>query len=123
MADRRAPPTSTYLTGHPSRQARWMSSSVSWFAPQARSLGRHAEAAVEPDGLAVEVGVLGDRLHQRRVLLRRTEALGEEHARAEGLALVLGEEAKQGRVHQAWGDGVDADADRRQVTRCRQGEP
>src|SRR5688572_17976832 len=55
MVRRRMPPSSvrsrSSLTGHPSRQARWLSSSMTWFASQARSLAHHQ--CVEGDGALV----------------------------------------------------------------------
>ncbi len=48
-----------------------------------RSAGRHPQRPVQPDDLAVEVVLGGDRQHQRGVLVRPAESLRERHARGQ----------------------------------------
>src|SRR5437879_7825640 len=58
--------------------------------------GRHAQRAVEPDGLAVQHRVLDDVARQRRVLARPPEARRGRDLGGQLLALVLGPHAGHG---------------------------
>ena len=83
------------------------------------SYSRHADAAVDPQRLAVHV-VVGDELdHHRRQLVRGAQALGEEHALPQVRLELLRPLALpvDGRVDQAGCDRVHADPDGRQVAR------
>src|SRR5437899_8195859 len=79
--------------------------------------GRHAQRAVEPDGLAVQHRVLDDVARQRRVLARPPEARRGRDPGGQLLALVLGQHGEHGRVEGTGGDGDHADAEPGQVAR------
>src|SRR6267154_9988 len=55
-----------------------------------RSLGRHAQRAVDADHLAVEIAVLDDVARERGILLRLAEHLRERHRDRETMAHFFG---------------------------------
>src|SRR5688572_17731759 len=85
--------------------------------PLARSLGRHAQRAVETDGLAVEHRVLRDVTDERRELVGPAEPRRERHLLPEGGARSLGEPRQHRGIEDAWSDGAHADAHAGQLAR------
>src|SRR6185312_4311919 len=90
---------------------------------EAHSLaGRHADCAVEADGLAVQHRVLDDVDREAAIFGGVTEPRGMRHLRAEALARFLVETHQQRREEQAGRDGVDADLLAGEIARRRQGQ-
>src|SRR5690242_13290804 len=77
---------------------------------------REAQRSVETNDLAVEVVVLDDALCQLSVFGGAPHSLGERHLRTPVLLELVGGLAVCRRVDGAGRNGVDADAQRRQVT-------
>src|SRR5690606_16538671 len=71
-----------------------------------RSLGGHADGAVEADGLAVEVAVLDDVLDERCILLRLPQPLRVRHLLSERRLRRLGKPGEHRRLHDPRGDGA-----------------
>src|SRR5262249_54844269 len=84
------------------------------------SFGRHADGAVQADGLAVQHDVLEDVADQRRVLARAPQARRERDLRRQRLAQRLRRHGEHRRVERPGRDGEDADAEGGQVARDRQ---
>src|SRR4051812_28991814 len=78
-------------------------------------LGCEAQRGVDADGLAVEVVVLDDALHQVGVLGRAPHPLREGDALAEVLRRLLLRHPVRRGEERAGRDAVDADAGHRQV--------
>src|SRR5262245_62432795 len=82
----------------------------------------HAQRTVETDHLTVEIGVLDDVARQRRELVGAPEQLGERHRGGEALLRLFRQREQHGCVEYAGRNGVDADAELRELARGRQGE-
>src|SRR5437667_12399419 len=83
---------------------------------------RHADGAVETDGLAVEHRVLDDVNREVAILGSIAEAGRMRHLRAEALAGLFVEAHQQRRQEQAGRDGIDADLQATGAARRRQSE-
>src|SRR5690606_6322966 len=80
----------------------------SWSTPG--STRCHTDGAVETDRLTVDVAVLEDVRGQLTELVGSAQARRVGHGRLERLADVLAQAGEQRGVHDAGGNGVDADA-------------
>src|SRR4051812_2622274 len=80
-------------------------------------LGRHAQRAVQPDGLPVEHRILSDVTRERGKLARLTESRRMRDLLAERLARLLGEAGEQRRVESSGRDRVHADVLACQIAR------
>src|SRR5581483_3405798 len=85
--------------------------------------GRHAQRAVQANRLAVQVRVLDDVAHERRVLGRPAEPRRKGDVRGERLALRFGQHREHGRVERPWRDRDHPDAERGQVAGDGQRHP
>src|ERR1700730_10286259 len=111
-----------WLLPFQSKNRRWL-----WVSPRSRGRQqslprRHADRAVEADGLAVQHRVLHDVDREVTVFGRIAEPRRMRHLRAETLQRLLIQSHQQRRQEQAGRDGVDADLVPGEVARRRQGQ-
>src|SRR3982074_1162344 len=83
---------------------------------------RHADRAVEPDGLAVQHRVLHDVYREVAVFGGIAEPRRMRHLRAQALARLLVQPHQEWRQKQAGRDGIDADLVLGEIARRRQSE-
>src|SRR3989344_343645 len=85
------------------------------------SLRCHADGAIEPDHLAIEVIVADDVAHQRGVFGGAAQSRRVRHAAAQAVLHLLWQAQQHGGLEDAGGDGQHADAVARPVARGGQG--
>src|SRR5262245_59035413 len=86
------------------------------------STWRHAQCAVKPDHLDVEVAVADAMKPEVGEPAGLAATLGERNGRAEARLRTLRQCAQHGRAEDAGGDGEHADAELRELARRRHGE-
>ena len=83
-------------------------------------LRRHADGAVEPHRLAVEVAGLDHGHHELGIFLRSPQPLGERHRCRQRLLCLLGQARKERGVEDTRQDRVDPDPFGHEIARDRQ---
>jgi len=86
------------------------------------SAGQHAQACVEPDGLAVQVAIPDNLQHQRGELRCLAEPARPGHRLGQRVLGSRGHQAQHGGIEQAGGDRHHPDAVRREIPRGSEGK-
>ena len=86
------------------------------------SAGQHAQACVEPDGLAVQVAIPDNLQHQRGELRCLAEPARPGHRLGQRILGSRGHQAQHGGIEQAGGDRHHPDAVRREIPRGSEGK-